>query len=72
MDEVGKHVKTLEKELGKKFGDEDDPLLVSVRSGAAVSMPGMMNTIRTAKRMQARAEPMQRSAPSVKDDEDET
>ncbi len=33
---------------------------------------GMMNTIRTAKRMQARAEPMQRSAPSVKDDEDET
>ena len=45
MDEVGKHVKTLEKELGKKFGDEDDPLLVSVRSGAAVSMPGMMNTI---------------------------
>jgi pyruvate,orthophosphate dikinase len=45
MDEVVKHIKTLEKELGKKFGDNNDPLLVSVRSGAAVSMPGMMNTI---------------------------
>ena len=45
MDEVHKAVKTLEKELGKKFGDNEDPLLVSVRSGAAVSMPGMMNTI---------------------------
>ncbi|TWT38276.1 Pyruvate, phosphate dikinase [Posidoniimonas corsicana] len=45
MDEVGKVVKTLEKETGKKFGDDKDPLLVSVRSGAAVSMPGMMNTI---------------------------
>jgi pyruvate, orthophosphate dikinase len=45
MDEVAKHIKTLEKELGKKFGDNNDPLLVSVRSGAAVSMPGMMNTI---------------------------
>ncbi|MDP1564381.1 MAG: pyruvate, phosphate dikinase [Pirellulaceae bacterium] len=45
MDEVGKHIKALEKELGKKFGDNNDPLLVSVRSGAAVSMPGMMNTI---------------------------
>ncbi|MCC9599931.1 pyruvate, phosphate dikinase [Stieleria sp. JC731] len=45
MDEVGKAVKKLEKELSKKFGDNDNPLLVSVRSGAAVSMPGMMNTI---------------------------
>ncbi|PNY36311.1 pyruvate, phosphate dikinase [Rhodopirellula baltica] len=45
MDEVAKAVKKLEKELGKKFGDNDNPLLVSVRSGAAVSMPGMMNTI---------------------------
>ena len=45
MKEVEKTVKTLEKELGKKFGDEENPLLVSVRSGAAVSMPGMMNTI---------------------------
>ena len=35
----------LEKELGKKFGDTKMPLLLSVRSGAAVSMPGMMNTI---------------------------
>jgi pyruvate,orthophosphate dikinase len=45
MDQVHKDVATLEKELGKKFGDERNPLLVSVRSGAAVSMPGMMNTI---------------------------
>ena len=35
----------LEKETGKKFGDDDNPLLVSVRSGAAVSMPGMLDTI---------------------------
>ncbi len=45
MDEVGKAVSMLEKELKKKFGDNNDPLLVSVRSGAAKSMPGMMNTI---------------------------
>ena len=45
MAEVKKNVATLEKELGKKFGDNKNPLLVSVRSGAAVSMPGMMNTI---------------------------
>jgi pyruvate,orthophosphate dikinase len=45
MDAVQKEVKTLEKELGKVFGDNKNPLLVSVRSGAAVSMPGMMNTI---------------------------
>jgi len=45
MEQVGKTVKVLEKELGKKFGDSKDPLLVSVRSGAAMSMPGMMNTI---------------------------
>ncbi|MGB7324370.1 MAG: pyruvate, phosphate dikinase [Rubripirellula sp.] len=45
MDDVNTAVKTLEKELGKNFGDDANPLLVSVRSGAAVSMPGMMNTI---------------------------
>jgi pyruvate,orthophosphate dikinase len=45
MDDVRKAVATLEKETGKKFGDPKDPLLVSVRSGAAASMPGMMNTI---------------------------
>ena len=43
--EVKKNVAMLEKELGKKFGDTKMPLLMSVRSGAAVSMPGMMNTI---------------------------
>ncbi len=45
MDQVNKAVALLEKELSKKFGDDSNPLLVSVRSGAAVSMPGMMNTI---------------------------
>ena len=45
MADVKKNVSLLEKELGKKFGDARNPLLVSVRSGAAVSMPGMMNTI---------------------------
>lgn len=45
MNEVHKHVSTLQKETGKVFGDDKNPLLVSVRSGAAVSMPGMMDTI---------------------------
>ena len=45
IDLVRKNVATLEKELGKKFGDTSNPLLVSVRSGAAVSMPGMMDTV---------------------------
>jgi pyruvate, orthophosphate dikinase len=44
-DEVDEHVRRLEKRTGKRFGSADDPLLVSVRSGAAVSMPGMMDTI---------------------------
>ncbi|MDR2150189.1 MAG: pyruvate, phosphate dikinase [Spirochaetaceae bacterium] len=43
--EVQKQLKKLEKLMGKKLGDPDDPLLVSVRSGAPVSMPGMMDTI---------------------------
>jgi pyruvate,orthophosphate dikinase len=44
-DEIEKHLSVLEKKTGKRFGDASDPLLVSVRSGAAVSMPGMMDTI---------------------------
>jgi pyruvate,orthophosphate dikinase len=44
-DEVGEHIAALEQKAGKRFGDPSDPLLVSVRSGAAVSMPGMMDTI---------------------------
>ncbi len=44
-DEVGAHIARLEERAGKRFGDPRDPLLVSVRSGAAVSMPGMMDTI---------------------------
>ena len=43
--EVDVHVRRLEERAGKRFGSSDDPLLVSVRSGAAVSMPGMMDTI---------------------------
>jgi pyruvate, orthophosphate dikinase len=43
--EVAEHIAALEEKAGKRFGDPDDPLLVSVRSGAAVSMPGMMDTI---------------------------
>src|SRR5206468_818245 len=39
------HLASLEETTGKRFGDAGDPLLVSVRSGAAVSMPGMMDTI---------------------------
>src|SRR5213080_5439103 len=44
-DEIDAHLRALEEKTGKRFGDPDDPLLVSVRSGAAVSMPGMMDTI---------------------------
>ena len=43
--EVAKYLAKLEKSMGKKLGDAKDPLLVSVRSGAAESMPGMMDTI---------------------------
>jgi pyruvate,orthophosphate dikinase len=43
--EVAEHIVALESKTAKRFGDHDDPLLVSVRSGAAVSMPGMMDTI---------------------------
>jgi len=45
MDVVRKSMKTLEKQTGKGFGDMKKPLLVSVRSGSRVSMPGMMDTI---------------------------
>src|SRR2546422_1234836 len=44
-EEVGRHLKQLEQTTRKRFGDPTKPLLVSVRSGAAVSMPGMMETI---------------------------
>src|SRR6266581_5123589 len=44
-DEIDEHVRRLEGRTGKSFGSHGDPLLVSVRSGAAVSMPGMMDTI---------------------------
>src|SRR3954453_1624956 len=43
--EIDEHLESLEKEMGRRLGDPADPLLVSVRSGAAVSMPGMMETV---------------------------
>ncbi len=44
-EQVEEALKRVEEEMGKKFGDPSDPLLVSVRSGARVSMPGMMDTV---------------------------
>src|SRR5437879_5872525 len=43
--EIGKALVKLEKEMGQKLGDPKNPMLLSVRSGAKFSMPGMMNTI---------------------------
>ena len=45
MAEIQSHMQALEQKTGKGFGSTDNPLLVSVRSGSAVSMPGMMDTI---------------------------
>jgi len=45
MDEVADSLAALEAKMGKRLGDATDPLLVSVRSGAAFSMPGMMDTV---------------------------
>ncbi|MBF0300258.1 MAG: pyruvate, phosphate dikinase [Oligoflexia bacterium] len=44
-EQVKSEIKNLEQMLGKKFGDDKNPLLVSIRSGARVSMPGMMDTV---------------------------
>jgi len=44
-DEITRHVCKLERTMGRRLGDADDPLLVSVRSGAKFSMPGMMDTV---------------------------
>src|SRR5256714_2162041 len=44
-EEIDRHLAALEERTGKRFGDAAEPLLVSVRSGAAISMPGMMDTI---------------------------
>lgn len=43
--QIAVHMMKLEESMGKKFGGDENPLLVSVRSGAAVSMPGMMDTV---------------------------
>jgi pyruvate,orthophosphate dikinase len=45
MDDVGRAMQELERDLGRRFGDPEKPLLVSVRSGSKFSMPGMMDTI---------------------------
>lgn len=45
MDEINQYIVKMEEITGKKFGDKQNPLLVSVRSGAVISMPGMMDTI---------------------------
>jgi len=45
MEEVRKKIEKVEKATGKGFGDSNNPLLISVRSGSAMSMPGMMDTI---------------------------
>jgi pyruvate,orthophosphate dikinase len=45
MEELEEHLRRLEQAMGKKLGDPEDPLLVSVRSGAKFSMPGMMDTV---------------------------
>ncbi len=45
MDEVRRYMAKVEKKVGRRFGDPENPLLVSVRSGAPASMPGMMDTI---------------------------
>src|SRR2546429_7974621 len=44
-EETQQHLATLEQAMGKRLGDAEDPLLVSVRSGAKFSMPGMMDTV---------------------------
>ena len=45
QEQINEYISLMEKETGKKFGDKENPLLVSVRSGARASMPGMMDTI---------------------------
>ena len=45
MAEINEYIVKMEEITGKKFGDKENPLLVSVRSGARASMPGMMDTI---------------------------
>ena len=52
---VAKSIGRMEKLLGRKFGDHNNPLLVSVRSGARVSMPGMMDTVLRVERYATRA-----------------
>jgi pyruvate, orthophosphate dikinase len=70
-DELDTAVHRLEAKTGKTFGSPDDPLLVSVRSGAAISMPGMMEASSTSvcrirPRRASRARPATRISPTTR------
>ena len=60
------HIAALEEKAGKRFGDPSDPLLVSVRSGAAVSMPGMMDTILNLGLNDVAVEGLRRRRPAIR------
>src|SRR5437879_1493755 len=64
--EVAEHVERLEQRTGLRFGDSERPLLVSVRSGAAVSMPGMMDTVLNLGLNDAATEGLARSTGNVR------
>ena len=66
--EIGEHVKKLENAAGVTLGSTDNPLLVSVRSGAKFSMPGMMDTILNLGLNEATVEGLARRAPSRRAD----
>ena len=59
MADIFVYLEKLEKKVGKKFGDVESPLLVSVRSGARASMPGMMDTILSGPERRIRTGPRQ-------------
>src|SRR5262245_39273338 len=65
-DEIRRHVALLEDQTAKRLGDSEEPLLVSVRSGAAVSMPGMMDTILNLGLTQESTEALGRSTGNVR------
>jgi len=60
-EQVAAHLADLEKTMGKELGQADDPLLVSVRSGAKFSMPGMMDTVLNIGRTTSRCTALRRS-----------
>src|SRR6476660_2965569 len=64
--QIDEALKKVESIFGKKFGDAADPMLVSVRSGAALSMPGMMNTILNLGLTDARVEALAKTTGNVR------